>query len=137
MPARLERVTITTNKVVEWLKAHDRVEQVIFPFDENFPQYELAKAQMQGACGLLTFVIKAKNIETIESFCNALQHILMAVSWGGHESLIIPRCAGIKREEFITLGTEHRMLRLYCGLEEAGYIIADINRAFEAISAME
>lgn len=137
LPARLERITITTNKVVEWLKAYDRVEQVIFPFDESFPQYELAKAQMQGACGLLTFVIKAKNIETIESFCNALQHILMAVSWGGHESLIIPRCAGIKREEFITSGTEHRMLRLYCGLEEANYIIADINRAFEAISAME
>jgi cystathionine beta-lyase/cystathionine gamma-synthase len=39
---------------------------------------------MSGACGLLTFVIKQK-IKTIETFCETLQHILMAVSWGGHD----------------------------------------------------
>ena len=73
---------------------------MIFPFDETFPQYELAKQQMKGACGLLTFVIKANTIQQIEKFCESLQHILMAVSWGGHESLIIPRCAAIKPEGF-------------------------------------
>ena len=66
------------------------VEQIIFPFEDNFPQLALAKEQMGGACGLLTFIIKAKNIETVELFCESLKHILMAVSWGGYESLIIP-----------------------------------------------
>jgi cystathionine beta-lyase/cystathionine gamma-synthase len=92
---------------------------------------------MQGVCGLVTFVIKAKNIATIESFCNKLQHILMAVSWGGHESLIIPRCAGIKAEKFIPSSEEHRMLRLYCGLEDPNYIINDLERGFEAIKEIE
>jgi len=137
LPARLERITQTTEKLLEYLKVHNRVEKVLFPFDKDFPQYELAKQQMQGACGLLTFVIKAKKIATIETFCNALQHILMAVSWGGHESLIIPRCAGIKRERFIAASEEHRMLRLYCGLEDAGYIIKDLGRGFETIKEME
>ena len=137
LPLRLEKVTETTGKVLQWLKNHPRVEKVIFPFDNDFPQYELAKKQMQGSCGLLTFVIKAEKIETIEAFCNALKHILMAVSWGGHESLIIPRCAGIKREHFNSAATEHRMLRLYCGLENATYIIADLERGFAAIDTME
>jgi len=110
------------------------VERVIFPFDENFPQYTLAKQQMKGACGLLTFVMKAENIDIIERFCESLRHILMAVSWGGHESLIIPRCAAIKQEKFIAVSEDHRMLRLYVGLEEAGYIIEDLNQAFESVN---
>ncbi|CAN5797279.1 PLP-dependent transferase [soil metagenome] len=137
LPARLERITSTTTRVIEYLKTHDLVEKVIFPFDESFAQHELAKSQMKGVCGLLTFVIKAKNIATIESFCNKLQHILMAVSWGGHESLIIPRCAGIKTEKFIPSSEEHRMLRLYCGLEDPNYIINDLERGFEAIKEIE
>ena len=137
LPARLERIAHTTQKVVAFLKAHERVEKVLFPFDEDFSQYALAKKQMSGACGLLTFIIKAKKIETIERFCEALQHILMAVSWGGHESLIIPRCAGVKPERFIASSEEHRMLRLYCGLEDADYIINDLCRGFAAIEQMD
>ena len=53
----------------------------------------------------------------------------MAVSWGGHESLIIPKCSGMKREDFNPVLQEHRQLRLYCGLEDAGYIIADLQQA--------
>jgi cystathionine beta-lyase/cystathionine gamma-synthase len=53
----------------------------------------------------------------------------MAVSWGGHESLILPRCAGIKREKFNADNADHRMLRLYVGLEEADYLIGDLEQA--------
>ena len=49
----------------------------------------------------------------------------MAVSWGGYESLIIPRCAGIKREDFNLANPEHRMLRLYVGLEDPASLITD------------
>jgi cystathionine beta-lyase/cystathionine gamma-synthase len=127
---RLERSTQTTHQIVSWLKQHPKVEAVVFPFAEDFPQLELAKQQMTGACGLLTFIIKATTIKQIETFCESLQHILMAVSWGGHESLIIPRCAGIPLETFDASVTEHRMLRLYVGLEDAAYLIADLEQAF-------
>lgn len=130
LPARLERITNTTFKVIDYLKHHSQVEKIIFPLDETFPQFELAKQQMKGGCGLLTFVMKADKAATIENFCESLQHILMAVSWGGHESLIIPRCAGIKPDKFIAASEEHRMLRLYCGLEDADYIINDLEQAF-------
>src|ERR1700690_2211917 len=90
MKIRLEKISDTTLKIVDYLKRHEKVESVIFPFDKDFPQYKLAKQQMEGACGLFSFVIKANSIDEIEKFCESLQHILMAVSWGGHESLIIP-----------------------------------------------
>lgn len=128
---RLERINNTTKKVLEYVKQHIQVEEIIFPFDENFNQYHLAKKQMKEAFGLFTFIVKAENIIQIENFCNSLKHILIAVSWGGHESLIIPKCAGIKREEFIAANKEHRMIRMYCGLEEPEYIIADLQQAFK------
>jgi cystathionine beta-lyase/cystathionine gamma-synthase len=137
LPARLERITKTTEQVVGFLKQQERIEKAIFPFDESFPQFDLAKQQMQGACGLLTFVIKTKKAETIEKFCDTLQHILMAVSWGGHESLIIPRCAAIPANRFNATFEEHRMVRLYVGLEDAGYIIKDISQALDAIKEMD
>jgi len=134
LPARLDRITVSTHKVVSYLKQHPKVESVLFPFDESFPQYKLAKQQMKGACGLLTFIIKAETIQQIEKFCEDLQHIFMAVSWGGHESLIIPKCASIQPGDFNTTNKEHRMLRLYVGLEEADYLINDLDQALKKIN---
>jgi len=133
LPMRLQQITQTTGQVLAFLKNHPQVEEVIFPFDEDFKQYDLARQQMQGACGLLTFIVKAEDVMQIEQFCESLKHILMAVSWGGHESLIIPRCSAIKRGSFNAANREHRMLRLYVGLEEAGYIIKDLERGFAAM----
>lgn len=133
LPMRLEHITKTTWKVLDYLKQHPKVEEVLFPFDESFHQYELAKKQMQGACGLLSFYIKATTITEIENFCEALQHIMMAVSWGGHESLIIPKCAGIMPHKFNAENKDHRMMRLYVGLEEADYLINDLERGFGAM----
>ena len=130
LPMRLEHISKTTVQIVDYLKQHSKVEEVIFAFDENFPQLQLAKQQMQGACGLLTFIIKADSVQQIENFCEALKHIMMAVSWGGHESLIIPKCAGMKRERFNAEHKDHRMIRLYVGLEEAAYIIDDLEGGF-------
>ncbi len=87
---------------------------------------------MKGACGLLTFIVKADTIIQIEKFCESLQHIMIAVSWGGHESLIMPKCASIKTEDFDSGNKKHRMLRLYVGLEEVDYIIEDLDRGFKS-----
>ena len=130
LPTRLDQISGSTKKVVAYLKQHPKVEEVIFPFDEAFPQFELAKKQMSGACGLLTFILRAENIGQVEKFCESLQHIFMAVSWGGHESLIIPKCSGIQPADFDSKNKEHRMLRMYVGLEEPEYLIKDLEQGF-------
>lgn len=130
LDVRLSRISETTKKVVAFLKNHEKVEEVVFPFDEDFPQYELAKKQMKGACGLFSFYIKTDSIKEIETFCESLQHILMAVSWGGYESLIVPGCASIKENDFNANDRDQRRLRMYVGLEDAQYIIDDLERGF-------
>lgn len=130
LPARIERITRSTAKVVSFMKQHPKVESIIFPFDESFPQYQLAKQQMKGTCGLFTFVLKTNKMQSIVKFCESLQHIMMAVSWGGHESLAIPKCAGLNPSEFDAGNREHRYVRMYVGLEEPEYLIADLEQAF-------
>jgi len=129
LTARLDRISRTTLEVLKYLKTHPKIESVIFPFDESFPQIKLAKQQMTGACGLMTMILKTKKREDIVRFCESLKHIMMAVSWGGHESLVIPKCAGLKTSEFNAANREHRYVRLYVGLEEPGYLIRDIEQA--------
>lgn len=129
LPGRLEQITRSTYQVIEFLQQHPKVERVIFPFDPAFPQYALAKKMMTGACGLVTIVLKAEKREEIVRFSERLKHILMAVSWGGYESLIIPRCASIRTDAFRQELEEHRMVRLYIGLESPEYLIADLEQA--------
>lgn len=131
LPARIERITKTSFDVLGFLKQHPKIERVIFPYDDTFPQYQLAKQQMKGACGLMTIVLKVNKREEIVKFCESLQHIMMAVSWGGHESLVIPKCAGIPAGDFDPSNAEHRYVRLYVGLEDAEYLINDLEQAFD------
>jgi cystathionine beta-lyase/cystathionine gamma-synthase len=133
LQARLDRITQSTYQVIKFLKQHSMVEEVIFPFDESFPQYQLAKQQMSGACGLFTFILKTTKMESIVKFCESLQHIMIAVSWGGHESLVIPKCSGIEPKDFDPANREHRYVRMYVGLEEPDYLIKDLKQALEAI----
>lgn len=129
LPARLERITATTRQLLQFLQQHPAFEEVIFPLDPSFPQYDLAQRQMSGACGLVTVVLKANTRSGIVTFCESLRHILMAVSWGGHESLALPKCASLTDEQFDPANREHRMIRFYFGLEEPAYLEADIRQA--------
>jgi cystathionine beta-lyase/cystathionine gamma-synthase len=132
LPLRIERVCASTKKAVDYLAAHPRIERVIFPFHPSFPQYELAKKQMKDAGGLFSIVLKANTLEEVEKFCNSLKHFFLAVSWGGHESLVIPSAVSIKPEEFDVTNSTHRLIRIYVGLEDADYLIADLKQALEA-----
>ncbi|HET9824896.1 MAG TPA: PLP-dependent transferase, partial [Chitinophagaceae bacterium] len=86
-----------------------------------------------GACGLLTIILKVKTREEIVTFCESLTHIMLAVSWGGHESLVMPKCTGLTKGEFDANNSEHRYIRMYVGLEEAQYLIDDLSQALDKV----
>lgn len=131
LPLRLQRVCDSTKKVVDFLAQHPRVEKVIFPFHPGFTQYELAKKQMLDAGGLFSIVLKTDSVAGIEKFCNSLKHFLLAVSWGGHESLVIPSVVGFTPDQFDPANTNHRIIRLYVGLEDPDYLISDLKQALD------
>ena len=81
----------------------------------------------------MQFILRADTVLQIEQFCESLEQILMAVSWGGYESLIIPVARASNGKILTWTNPEHRMLRLYVGLEDPACLITDLNRAFAAI----
>jgi len=131
LPLRMQRSFETAKIVTSWLQQHPAVEKVLWPFSPGFKQAELAQRQMQGCGSMFSFTLKGSSIEKIETFCDKLQHILMAVSWGGHESLIIPSIAGFAKENFDDNNIRHRLIRMYVGLEDADYLIKDLSQALQ------
>lgn len=134
LPMRLERISKTTKEVFEWLKKQPQVQKVIFPFDPEFDQYDLAKRQMKDAFGLLTILLKTKSQQEIERFTFSLKHFIMAVSWGGHESLILPQAASLSADQFDPENERNRLIRIYIGLEDADYLIKDLEQALAILS---
>jgi cystathionine beta-lyase/cystathionine gamma-synthase len=133
LPLRLQRSFESTKVVTAWLKQHPAIDKVIWPFDPDFKQSALAHQQMQGCGGLFSFTLKNPSMQKIETFCNNLQHILMAVSWGGHESLVIPTVATIGKDDYDPANERHQLIRMYVGLEDADYLIKDLEQALSNI----
>jgi cystathionine beta-lyase/cystathionine gamma-synthase len=133
LPIRLEKITANAHKVIEYLEKHPKVEKVLYPFSASNKQLALAKQQMKACGGLFSIVLKDANLDQIETFCNSLKHILMAVSWGGYESLIIPAAAGVSKNDFDIENERHKLIRIYIGLEEPEYLINDLQQALNVI----
>ncbi|MEJ5994480.1 aminotransferase class I/II-fold pyridoxal phosphate-dependent enzyme [Pedobacter sp. Du54] len=130
---RLEKISDTADKVIAYLNQHPKVASVLHPFNVENKDLALARKQMKKCGGLFSIVLKDALLEQIEAFCNSLEHILMAVSWGGYESLIIPACAGLSKAEFDPTNKRHTLIRIYVGLEDPDYLIADLAQAFDKL----
>lgn len=131
LPARLKQVNDNTSAFILGMESLDIVEKIIFPFHPSFPQYALAKEQMLGACGLLTIIVKEEYAPYIEQLCNHLKAFKMAVSWGGYESLVIPKIAALNKNNIDFKNEEHRSIRIYVGLESPDYLLNDLKQAVE------
>jgi cystathionine beta-lyase/cystathionine gamma-synthase len=135
LPLRIQKSQETTIKVIDYLENHPKVDEVIYPWSKSHPQYELAKKQMKGAGGLFSVCFKAKDIPSMEKFCEAMSDVfLMAVSWGGYESLQVPTVL------FYNLNSTGEapelpftMVRYYIGLEDADLIIKAFEKAIDLL----
>ncbi|HRG90077.1 MAG TPA: aminotransferase class I/II-fold pyridoxal phosphate-dependent enzyme [Chitinophagales bacterium] len=133
LPLRLQQSRTSTEKIVAWLEQHPQVEKVVYPFSKTFPQYELAQRQMKHGSGLFTMLIKARDVEQVELFCNSLKKFLMAVSWGGHESLLMPACSFPVQQHYKDDVYPFNLIRFYIGLEDADSLMEDLSQAFDKI----
>lgn len=133
LPVRMERIDRSTRKVFDFLSRADHVDKVFYPFDPESDQYDLARRQMSGCPGLLSIQLRTREPDRIEAFIHALKRFRMAVSWGGHESLVMPLLAAhfIQGRSKPSLPVNH--MRLYIGLEDPDLLIKDLKKAFDAI----
>ncbi|CAN5912740.1 bifunctional L-alanine/L-glutamate racemase [soil metagenome] len=127
---RVNRSSSSAQQLAEWLEQHAKVEKVNYPFLKSNKNFLLAQKQMKQGGGLISIQLKAENVEAVERFCDSLKTFLLATSWGGHESLCFPVCALTQSASFKN-PLPFNLLRLYIGLEDPGYLKADLEKAFE------
>jgi len=131
LPIRMERIQKSTKIIIDKLKGHKSIKRILYPFDPSFPQYELAKKQMSGCGGLFTIEFDVPDIESLLQIISKIKRWKIAVSWGGHEALILPIAALYNLPGRTDPHIPWSYVRFYVGLEEPEYLLGDLMSAME------
>lgn len=120
-------------KIAYWLRDHPKVAKVYWPGFEDSPGHVVAKKQMRGFGGMISFELKDETIEAATKVLSSTHLFSLAESLGGVESLINHPAsmthASIPREERIKNGLSDSLIRLSVGIEDADDLIGDLKQA--------
>ncbi len=134
LEVRMQRHNENAMKVAEFLNNSDKISVVRYPFLKSNPQYAIAKKQMRGGGGMVTFDV-AGGLEAGQKFMNKLKLAKIAVSLGDPITLVEQAAAMthtmIPREDREAAGITDGMIRMSVGLENAEDLIADLKQALE------
>jgi cystathionine gamma-lyase len=134
LPLRMQRHAENAMKVAEFLESSPFVEKVIYPGLKSHPQHALAKEQMSGFGGMISFYQKG-GLEQAQRFLESVKIFSLAESLGGVESLIehpgIMTHASVPQEKRAELGIDDSMVRLSVGVEYVEDLIWDLDQALK------
>ncbi len=134
---RMREHAKNAQSVAEFLEAHDEVDRVYYPGLPSHPQHDLAKRQMTGFGGMVSFTLKGPEQRAID-FANRMHYFSLAESLGGVESLICHPArmthGSIPKEEREKRGITDGLLRLSVGIEDIDDLIEDLSSALKAVA---
>ena len=134
LPLRIAQQTENANFIANELSSHKLIDQLIYPFNQNHPQFELAKSQMEIGGSMITLKLKLNKTETF-NFCKKLEYFSLAESLGGVESLICHPTtmthASVDKEVKNTLGINDSLVRLSIGCEDGKDLLSDLLLALD------
>jgi methionine-gamma-lyase len=137
LKVRMEAHNQNGMQVAQFLENHPRVDRVYYPGLKSHPQHELAKNQMKGFGGMVSFEVTEGN-DALDQFLTRLRICQLAVSLGGIESLICPPSLTthrrLSKSERIRAGIKDNLLRLSVGIEDPQDLIDDLDQALSAIA---
>jgi cystathionine gamma-synthase len=140
LAVRVARQNENALRVAEFLEEHAKVRSVHYPFLESHPQYTVARQQMSGGGGVVTFEVEGTG-EDARRASEAMRLFTLATSLGGVESLVsipvLTSHAMIPAEARAKMGVTEQMIRLSVGIENADDLIADLEHALEAVAASQ
>ena len=138
LPVRVHAQNASAQAVAEAMAKHPKVARVLYPGLPDFAGHALAKRQMSGFGGMLTFVIRG-GLPAARAFLSSLRIFALAESLGGVESLIehpaIMTHASVPPETRASLGIDDGFIRVSVGIESADDLIADLEGGFAAARA--
>lgn len=130
---RVQRHCENGEKVAQFLANHPRVDKVYWPGFPTHPNHEVAKAQMRGFGGMISFTLKGNKLEDAHDVVKKVEIFALAESLGGVESLIghpaTMTHASIPKEEREKTGVVDSLIRLSVGIEDAEDLIEDLTQA--------
>jgi cystathionine beta-lyase/cystathionine gamma-synthase len=130
---RMQQHCLNGEKIAHWLRNNSKVAKVYWPGFEDHPGYTIAKKQMRGFGGMISFVLKDEGEKETMRVLSSTKLFSLAESLGGVESLINHPAsmthASIPREERIKNGLADSLIRLSVGIEDADDLIADLEKA--------
>ena len=136
LPLRMQRHQENAARVALYLEGHARVERVLYPGLASHPQHALARQQMQGFGGMISFYLRG-DLDAARRFLQAVKVFTLAESLGGVESLIehpaIMTHASVPKENRDKLGIADGFIRVSVGVEHVDDLIADLDHAFAAV----
>mgnify|MGYP002712933586 CR=1 FL=1 len=139
MALRVKAQNENADKLAQWLREHPLVEKVYYPGLKEHPEYALAKKQMKGYTGMLSFEINPSL--DVAKFLAGLNLIKPSMSLAGVESTILSPAktshALLSPEARKSQGISDGLLRFSVGIEEVDDIIADLEMAFHEVSGMK
>ncbi len=140
LAVRVARQNENAQRVAEFLERHAKVRQVYYPFLKSHPQHAIAREQMTGGGGMVTFEVEGTG-EDARRVSEAMRLFTLATSLGGVESLVsipvLTSHAMISVEQREQMGVTEQMVRLSVGIENANDLIADLEHALEAVGARQ
>jgi cystathionine beta-lyase len=130
---RVQRHCENGEKVARFLAGHPRIEKVYWPGFESHPNHDVAKKQMRGFGGMISFTLKGNQLEDALNIVKKVEIFALAESLGGVESLIghpaTMTHASIPKEVREQSGVVDSLIRLSVGIEDADDLIADLTQA--------
>lgn len=131
---RVQRHCENGMKVAEFLSNHPSVEKVFYPGLPNHPYHEIAKKQMSGFGGMVSFTFKSGKMQDAISFLEKLKVFTLAESLGGVESLAnhptLMTHASIPADKRLEVGISDDLVRLSTGVEDIEDLLSDLEQAF-------
>ena len=135
-PLRVKTQNESSLKIAEYLDKHPKIEHAYYPFLKSHAHYDIARTQMKGGGGVVTFTIKG-DLDAAKRFMDSLEMIYIAPSLGGVETLITHPATvtyyRYTREQRYELGIVDNLFRLAVGIEDVDDIIADLENGFAKI----
>jgi cystathionine beta-lyase/cystathionine gamma-synthase len=130
---RMQRHCENGDKIAHWLRKQPKVGRVYWCGFEDHHNYDIAKKQMRGFGGMMSFTLKDDTVEAATKVLSSTKVFSLAESLGGVESLINHPAsmthASIPREERIKNGLSDGLIRLSVGIEDVDDLIADLEQA--------
>ena len=137
LKVRMEAHNQNGMQVAQFLENHPRIDRVYYPGLKSHPQHELAKRQMKGFGGMVSFEVTGGS-DTLAQFLGRLQICQLAVSLGGIESLICPPALTthrrLSKSQRSKAGIKDNLVRLSVGIEDAQDLIGDLEGALNSVS---